>query len=226
MSLAPDVIKTITRISPELVKAAGRFQAAILADVNGRRGTMHGGIQPLSPSMRLAGPALTVEVRAGDNLMIHAAIAMAQPGDVIVVDGKGDRTCALIGEIMSTQARQRGIAGFVLDGSVRDCDAIREMGYPVFALGGNPCGPTKKTPGRINWPISAGGIAVQPGDLVVADADGVTVVERERVEGLLEAAAKKVAEETARLESIRAGKQLTPAWLAKALVDAEVSSEP
>ena len=225
MSLAPDVIKTITRISPELVKSAARFQAAILADVNGRRGTMHGRIQPLSPTMQVAGPAFTVEVRAGDNLLIHAAIAMAQPGDVIVVDGKADQTCALIGEIMSSQAMQRGIAGFVLDGSVRDCDALRSMGFPVFAIGGNPCGPTKKTPGRINWPISCGGTAVNPGDLVVADADGVTIVERERVADLIPLAEKKVADETKRLAGIRAGQPSTPAWLAQALIDAEITSE-
>jgi regulator of RNase E activity RraA len=224
-SVKPDIIKTIARVSPEWVSAAAQYQAAILADVNGRRGTAHSRIRPLSPSMRVAGPAVTVEVRPGDNLMIHAAIALAKPGDVIVVDAKGDQTCALIGEIMVTLAEKLGIAGFVLDGPVRDAEALIAKGYPIFSYGTNPCGPTKKTPGRVNWPISIGGTAVAPGDLVVADADGVTFVEREKVEAIVALAAKKEADEVARIEGIRAGKQLSPAWLPKALADAEVTSE-
>ncbi len=221
----PDIIKTIARVAPQQVQGAARFQAAVLADVNGRRGTAHSRIRPLAPTMKLAGPAITVEVRPGDNLMIHAAIALAEPGDVIVVDAKGDQTCALIGEIMVTLAEKLGIAGFVLDGPVRDAEALIAKGYPIFCAGTNPCGPTKKTPGRVNWPISVGGAAVNPGDLVVADADGVTFVGREKVEAVLALAAKKEADELTRIEGIRAGKQLSPAWLPKALADAEVTAE-
>ncbi len=224
-ALKPDVIKTIPRVPPALVEAASGFQSAILADVNGRRGTVNSRIRALAPTMKLAGPAVTVEVRPGDNLMIHAAIALAQPGDVIVVDAKGDQTCALIGEIMVTLAKKRGIAGFVLDGPVRDCDALIAMGYPIFSVGTNPCGPAKKAPGRVNWPASIGGTPVNPGDLVVADADGVTFVERDKVEAIIALAHKKVADETARLEGIRAGTQLSPAWLPKALADADVTME-
>ncbi len=224
-ALPPDIIKTIPRVSPELVKAASVFQAAILADVNGRRGTASSRIRALSPAMKVAGPAITVEVRPGDNLMIHAAIALARPGDVIVVDAKGDQTCALIGEIMVTLAEKLGIAGFVLDGPVRDADALIAKGYPIFSYGTNPCGPTKKTPGRVNWPVNIGGTSVNPGDLVIADADGVTFVERDKVGAIVALAQKKLDDEAARLEGIRAGRQLSPAWLPKALVDAEVSVE-
>lgn len=224
-SVKPDIIKSITRVPAALVQQAAQFQAAILADVNGRRGTANSRIRPLAPTMKLAGPAITVEVRPGDNLMIHAAIALAQPGDVIVVDAKGDQTCALIGEIMVTLAEKRGIAGFVLDGPVRDCEALVAMGYPIFSVGTNPCGPTKKAPGRVNWPASIGGAPVHPGDLVVADADGVTFIERDKVESIIALAHQKVADETARLEGIRAGKQLSPAWLPKALADADVTME-
>ncbi len=223
--LKPDVIKNITRVSPALVKEAAQFQAAILADVNGRRGTANSRIRALAPSMKVAGPAITVEVRPGDNLMIHAAMALAKPGDVIVVDAKGDQTCALVGEIMITLAEKVGIAGFVIDGPVRDADALIAKGYPVFSFGTNPCGPTKKTPGRVNWPASVGGSAVNPGDLVVADADGVTFVERDKVEAIVTLAKKKVADEIARIDGIRAGKQLSPAWLPKALADADVTTE-
>ncbi|OXH82551.1 methyltransferase, partial [Burkholderia multivorans] len=97
----------------------------------------------LSPTMKVAGPAVTVEVRAGDNLAIHAALAVAKPGDVVVVDGKGDISCALLGEIMATQAKASGIAGIVIDGAVRDAHELANGDYPIFAAGLNPCGPTK-----------------------------------------------------------------------------------
>jgi 4-hydroxy-4-methyl-2-oxoglutarate aldolase len=220
----PEIRHDFERIAPELVEAARALPAAILADVYGRRGTVHGRISAVSPAMKIAGPAITVEVRPGDNLMIHAALAIAQPGDVIVVDGKGDQTCALIGEIMATQAQQAGLAGMVLDAAVRDAEALRANGFPVFSVGTNPCGPTKFLPGRVNWTITIAGITVNPGDLVVGDADGVVVIERGRVAEMIELGRKKVADETNRIAGIRQGK-LVPGWLAEALRAAGVRSE-
>ena len=175
--------------------------------------------------MRFAGPALTVEVRPGDNLMIHAALALAQPGDVIVVDGKGDLGSALMGEIMSQQAAALGVAAVVIDGAVRDSEAIRELGLPMFAAGLNPNGPTKSVAGRLNHPISIGGVTVHPGDLVVGDADGVTVIEREKAAAMLPLAAEKVAAESKRIADIRSRKALRPAWLDGALRAAGVIGE-
>ena len=215
--LLPDVIREIQRVPADVVAKAKEFQAAILADVAGRRGTLHGRIRALDPSMKIAGPAFTVEVRPGDNLMIHAAIALAKPGDVLVVDGKGDQTCALMGTIMMNQCRAAGIAGVVLDAAVRDSLEIREMQYPVFSVGTNPNGPTKFVPGRINHPICAGGISISPGDLVVADADGVVVLEREKAAAMLPLAAKKEADEKARIESIRTKGGGSAGWLDAAL---------
>ncbi len=212
-----DIRRDFERVDPDVVHAAGGYAASILADVAGRRGTLDGRIAPLSPHMRCAGPAFTVEVRAGDNLMIHTAMAMARPGDVLVIDGKGDRTCALMGSIMINACRKLGLAGVVIDAAVRDTEELRELGFPVFAVGANPNGPTKFVPGRINWPVSCGGIAVAPGDLVVGDADGVVVIERDKAASLLAAAAKKVAEERARIADIVAGKNLRPQWLEGAL---------
>jgi regulator of RNase E activity RraA len=211
--MSTEVIRDFERISPEIVKRSSAFAASILADVAGRRGTLDGRIQPLSPSMRLAGPAFTIEVRPGDNLMIHAAMSIAKPGDILVIDGKADRTCALMGSIMINACKKLGLGGVVIDGAIRDSDELRELGFPVYAVCANPNGPTKFTPGRINWPISCGGIAVRPGDLVVGDADGVVVVEREKAPSLLDDAAKKVAEERARIADILAGKNLRPGWL-------------
>jgi len=221
-----DVIRDFERVSPDVVRQAGAFQAAILADVAGRRGTLHGRIRALDPSMTIAGPALTVEVRPGDNLMIHAAMSLAKPGDVLVIDGKGDQTCALMGAIMVNQCKAIGIAGVVLDAAIRDSEEIREMKFPVFSVGTNPNGPTKFVPGRINHPVCVGGISISPGDLIVADADGVVVVERHKAAAMLPLAAKKLADETARIDAIRKAKSgLRPAWLDGALRAAGVLGE-
>ena len=221
----PDVIRRFERVDAGIVQQASQFASSILADVAGRRGALHGRIAPLSPSMRFAGPALTVEVRPGDNLMIHAALALAQPGDVILVDGKGDLSSALMGEIMSQQAAALGVAAVVIDGAVRDSEAIRELGFPMFAAGLNPNGPTKSVAGRLNHPISIGGVTVHPGDLVVGDADGVTVIEREKAAAMLPLAAEKVAAESKRIADIRSRKALRPAWLDGALRAAGVIGE-
>ncbi|MRV72055.1 RraA family protein [Duganella sp. FT92W] len=221
----PDVIRDIQRIAPELTARAAMYPSSILADVAGRRGALSSRIAPLAPSMRIAGPALTVEVRPGDNLMIHAAMAIAKPGDVLVIDGKGDESCALMGEIMVSQCMAIGIAGVIVYGAVRDTEAIRELGFPMYAIGANPNGPTKLVPGRINWPVSVGGVTVQPGDLIVADADGVVAVEPAKAPAILEMAKKKLADETARLEGIRSGDQLRPTWLDGALRKAGVLAE-
>jgi 4-hydroxy-4-methyl-2-oxoglutarate aldolase len=220
-----DIRREFERVSPEIVRRASSYAASILADVAGRRGTLDGRIAPLSPTMRLAGSAFTIEVRAGDNLMIHAAISMAQPGDILVVDGKGDRSCALMGALMMNACKRLGLGGVVLDAACRDSEELRALGFPVYAVGTNPNGPTKFVPGRINWPISCGGVAVSPGDLVVGDADGVVVVEREKAASLLDLAARKVADERARLEDIVADRNLRPAWLDASLRAAGVLKE-
>lgn len=221
----PDVIRDIDRVDAAVVAQAARYPSSILADVAGRRGALSGRISPLAPGMRFAGPALTVEVRPGDNLMIHAAMALAQPGDVIVVDGKGDLTSALMGEIMCQQCVALGVTAVVIDGAVRDSEAIRELGFPMYAAGLNPNGPTKYVPGRVNHPVSVGGVTVNPGDLVVGDADGVTVIEREKAASLLPLAEEKVAAETQRIADIRSRKALRPKWLDGALRAAGVIGE-
>lgn len=214
----PSLRADITRVAPEVVARAATFPSSILADVNGRRGALDGRIAAVCPDCRMAGPAFTIDVaRAGDNLMIHTALALAQPGDILVIDGKADRTVALMGSIMMNTARQIGLGGVVVDAAVRDIDELRALGFPVYAVGTNPNGPTKFVPGLINAPISCGGVAVQPGDLVVGDADGVVVIERERAEALLPLAAAKVADERARLEDIAAKRNLRQGWLEPAL---------
>lgn len=220
----PNINNGFKRLPDDLVKRAGLFQPAILADVAGRRGALSGRIRALHPGMRFAGSALTVEVRPGDNLMIHAAMAIAKPGDVLVIDGKGDLTSALMGTIMMTACQELGIAGVVVDGAVRDSVEIIEMNYPVFAAGTNPNGPTKNVGGRIGYPVSVGGVSVSPGDFVVADNDGVVVIEQHMIEALIAHAEKKVADEAARIAAIKKG-DTTAAWLVGALRRAGVLGE-
>jgi regulator of RNase E activity RraA len=208
-----EIRREIERVPLELVAQASKFASSILADVAGRRGAMDGRIAAVAPSMRVCGPAFTIEVRPGDNLMIHTAIALARPGDVLVIDGKGDTTCALMGTIMLSTCKKLGLAGVVIDAAIRDSEELVDLGFPVWAVGANPNGPTKYVPGRINWPISCGGISVQPGDLIVGDADGVVVIEREKAASLMPLAAAKVADERQRIADINSGKALRPKWL-------------
>jgi regulator of RNase E activity RraA len=166
--------------------------------------------------MKFAGPAVTVEVRPGDNLMIHAALALAKPGDVIVVDGGGYLGSALTGFLMVSQARAAGLAAFVIDGAVRDIEETCASGFPVFATGANPNGPTKAITGKINWPISVGGVAVQPGDLVIGDADGVVAVPREKAEEVVAAVQAKLDLEQEFLKALSEG-HVKNGWVMDAL---------
>ena len=140
MSQLPEIIRDIERVDAQVVQRAAGFQAAILADVAGRRGTMHARVAPVHQGMKVAGPAFTVEVRPGDNLMIHAAIALARPGDVLVIDGKGDQTAALMGTLMLSACKKLGLAGVIVDGAIRDRLELLELDFPVFSAGFNPAG--------------------------------------------------------------------------------------
>jgi 4-hydroxy-4-methyl-2-oxoglutarate aldolase len=204
------------RVPPDLVDRARAYQAAILCDVAGRRGTMHSRIRALNPAMTVCGPAFTVEVRPGDNLMFHVALAVARPGDVLVVDGKNDQTCALFGEIMAAQGAAAKLEGVVIDAAIRDTVPLSAGSFPIFASGANPCGPTKGLPGRLSIPVSVGGVPVNPGDLIVGDADGVTVIPRADVPEVLVAAEKKAADERQRIREIEEGLLVSP-WLNDAL---------
>ncbi|MFJ3055383.1 RraA family protein [Herbaspirillum sp. NPDC087042] len=211
-----DNVAEFERVSADQVARARAYQAAILCDVAGRRGALNARVQPLVPAMKLAGPAFPVEVRGGDNLLFHVALALAKPGDIIIVDGKGYESSALFGELMVTQAQAAGLGGFVVDGAARDVDTLNDGPFPVFAAGRNPAGPTKGLDGRIGQAISIGDVAVEPGDLVVGDADGVVVIPRRDVDSVLAAAEKKLKAEAQRIQEIEDGILVSP-WLDEAL---------
>lgn len=148
-------------------------------------------LRPMHAGGRMAGPALTVKTRPGDNLMIHKALMLAQPGDVIVVDAGGDLTNALIGEIMVGDAVLKQLGGIVINGAIRDADELRRSDFPVFAAGITHRGPYKDGPGEINVPIAIDGMVIAPGDLVIGDADGLLCVPFDDAEALLGAARQK-----------------------------------
>ncbi len=175
------------RPSEDLVAALREFDTAAISDLMNRLYTVVTGIGNLTdPSLSLAGPACTVKCYPGDNLMVHKSLDIAQPGDVVVVDTSASGMTAVLGDLVCTKARYRGIAGFVVDGLVRDLERIRELAdFPVFARGVTPIGPLHRGPGEINHPIAAGGIVVQPGDIVLGDLNGVVVVPRTSAEDVL-----------------------------------------
>lgn len=204
------------QVDPAMVE---RFRAIPVANISDCMSRMTAGgprLRPMHASGKLAGPALTVKTRPGDNLMIHKAIALAQPGDVIVVDGGGDLTNALIGEIMVTYAATRGIAGFVIDGAIRDVDMIRGGTLPVYAAGVTHRGPYKDGPGEINVAIAIDGMVINPGDLIVGDADGMLCVAYEDVETVHRAATDKMAAEAKTMTAI-AERRLDTSWIDAAL---------
>jgi RraA family protein len=187
-------------------KTIERFRALPVANVSDCMSRMTAGgstLRPLHKSGKLAGPALTVKTRPGDNLMVHKAIDLAEPGDIIVVDAGGDLTSAIMGEIMLYHAIERGVGGFVINGAIRDVDEIREANLPFYAAGVTHRGPYKDGPGEINVPVALSGMVIEPGDLVLGDGDGILAVPFDELGTILEAAEKKKAAEESEISAIR-----------------------
>jgi len=176
------------------------------------------GLRRYHREKKLVGRAITVKVRSGDNLMIHKAIDLAEPGDVIVVDGGGDLTQALVGELMQLHAQLRGVAGFVIDGAVRDVAAFLAADFPCFARGNTHRGPFKEGPGEINVPVAIGGLVIEAGDLIVGDEDGLVAVPASRLDDVLQAARAQALREQQRKEAILAGKDRRE-WIDATLKD-------
>jgi 4-hydroxy-4-methyl-2-oxoglutarate aldolase len=201
------IVRDITRVTRELIDMAASHPTATLHEAAGKSGALPHAIKPVSPSFRLAGPAVTVHSPGGDNLWLHRAIYTAEPGDVLVVHVSGAHEHGYWGEIMSTAARVRGLAGLVIDGCVRDGVLLDEIGFPVFARGLCIRGTGKDFGARgwINAPTLFDDVTVMPGDLIVADGDGVVCIPRIRAREILEAAGKRTHDESHALERIAAG---------------------
>jgi len=189
---------------PALVAAFRQCAVANISD-NLERLSAAVGLRPFHAGGTMAGTALTVRTRPGDNLAIHQALELIRPGDVLVVDGGGDVSRALVGEIMKAIAQRRGCAGFVIDGAIRDADALARDSFPCFARAAIHAGPYKAGPGEINVPVSIGGMVVHPGDIVVGDGDGVVAFPAAIGETLLAATRQQEEKEAAILRSIAEG---------------------
>lgn len=220
MNVGCRIYKTINRPSRELVEMLRDIPVANLDDCMNRTAAIHHSIRPMNGT-KLLGTAFTVKVPEGDNLMFHKAMDLAEPGDVIMIDAGGDPHRAIFGELMVTYCKKRGIAGIVVDGSIRDSEEIGEMDFPVYAKGITPNGPYKNGPGEIGGVISLGGIIIHPGDIVVGDADGVVVIKPEEAEYLAKKAKDYNAMEDGIRKGIEKGEYIRP-WVDKKLEEINV----
>ena len=192
-----------------------KFRAIPVANISDCMSRMTAGgarLRPMHDGTPLAGPALTVRTRPGDNLMVHKALALAQPGDVIVVDAGGDLTNAVIGEIMTTYAASRHLGGIVINGAIRDAATLATSSFPVFAAGVTHRGPYKDGPGDINSTIAIDGMTIAPGDLILGDADGLLCVPFDALAEIYQAASEKHAVEEKMMADIAAGR-LDTSWV-------------
>ncbi len=202
----PHIIHRIRRPDPKVVAELGKLGTATIHEAQGQTGALAHTIRPIFPGMKCCGPACTVKSHGGDNLMLHKAICVAAPGDILVHDGEDWFESNVWGEIMTTGALQRGVAGFVTSGVVRDTEAIHAKGFPVFAQGVSMKWCTKAALGTINHPIIVAGVAIQPGDIIVGDDDGVVVIPLERAAEVLAKSQAREEKERVMMAQLKAGK--------------------
>lgn len=205
MSIGFRILERKRAAPAEWVAKYAALPVANVSDSMARMTAAGDGLRKMHRTGQLAGPGVTVKARPGDNLMLHKAIDMAQPGDVIVVDAGGDLTNSLMGELMLAYAIKRGIAGFVLNGAIRDVDAFVETNLPVWAAGVTHRGPYKDGPGEINVPIAIDGMVIEPGDLIIGDSDGVLCVPFDQLAEVYAKTAAKQDAETKQMAAIEAG---------------------
>lgn len=196
------ILKRQRAVSLELARQFLQVPVANVSDCMSRMTAGGARLRPMHDGTAMAGPAFTIKTRPGDNLLIHKALKLAQPGDVIVVDAGGDLTNALIGEIMVGEAKLKGFGGIVINGAIRDSAVIRKDGFPVFAAGVTHRGPYKDGPGEINVPVCIGGMTVMPGDIIIGDEDGVLAFPPEEAEALIAKAQAQKTKEEATIQAI------------------------
>jgi 4-hydroxy-4-methyl-2-oxoglutarate aldolase len=185
--------------------AIAALGVATVHEAAGRTGIVDLALTRVVPGSRVAGPARTALCAPGDNTMVHAAVAHAAPGDVLVLTSTVPAPVALVGELLATQAEQQGVAGMLVDGAVRDLDELVELGLPIWARYVRAQGATKGEVGKLDVPVTVGGTEIRPGDLVVMDGDGALALPAGRIDEVLPAALERVERETAMRERYRMG---------------------
>ena len=191
--------------SPDQIARLRELGAATVYEAQGAFGALDSGIKPIDGTSRVAGPAVTVDARPADNLILHHAVLQAQPGDVLVVDAKGFVEAGPWGDVLTVLAQKRGIAGLIINGAVRDANTIIELGFPVFCRGLSIKSTGKQQAGRVNVPICIGDTPIQPGDIIVGDRDGVCVVPRNGVERAIAMSEQREAKEEVMRRAIEQG---------------------
>lgn len=197
--------RTIDRADPAVVDALATIGTATIHEALGQAGYVGVGLRPIQQGTRIAGSAVTVSSHPGDNIMLHAAVEMCRPGDVLVVTTTAPSTHGMFGDLLATSLHQRGVRGLVIDAGVRDTEDLREMGFPVWARHVSCQGTVKNTPGSVNVAVVLGGITVAPGDVVCADDDGVVIVSRTAAPWALEQSRRRLAKEEATRARLAAG---------------------
>lgn len=178
---------------------------ATVYEAQGAKGALDHGMKPIDPTVRLAGPALTVDARPSDNLILHYAVLQAKPGDVLVVDAKGFMEAGPWGDVLTLQAMKLGIAGLVISGCVRDANLIIELGFPVFCRGLSIKGTGKNQPGKVNVPVCIGDVCIHPGDIIVGDRDGLVVVAQDEVAHAIASSLAREEKEATQRQAIEDG---------------------
>jgi 4-hydroxy-4-methyl-2-oxoglutarate aldolase len=205
MSAGPRVVRTIERADRSTIDELGSLGAATVHEAIGRRGFLGPHVRPIQQGARLAGSAVTVSSHPGDNLMVHAAVEVCQEGDVLVVVCTAPSTHGILGELLATSLLTQGVRALVTDAGVRDTAELRELGFAVWSQHVSCQGTVKGTAGSVNVPVVLGGQAVNPGDVVCADDDGVVVVPRQEVAGALDRSRERVAREGATRSRLASG---------------------
>lgn len=195
----------ISRTDKKILEALKEIGTCPISDAMKNFNTMHHSIKPIDEEIKFAGNAITVRMRAADNLMLHKAISLAKEGDIVVVDTYGSESNSIFGEMMATAALKNNIGGIVIDGGIRDILELKKMKAPVFAKCITPAVGDKHGPGEINYTVSCGGVAVNPGDVIVGDANGVVVINKDMVEEVLELALEKQEQDRKWYEEILKG---------------------